>query len=124
MSRSDLSDYRLLSGQPFGDYSPEGFRDYVKSLKENYIQRQAESKAAKAPASKSPVPGVNFRYNKKGTAIITMRRKPKWITPAEIAKLHEAHGVPSNVLWTLIRTKGIEVIKDSTVNKRITLEIK
>lgn len=82
------------------------------------MARQEKIKESKAKAPTGPVPGINFRYNAKGTPILTVRRKPKWITKDEIVKLHQHYDVPSNILWTLIRTKGIEL---STTKIQLTL---
>lgn len=83
----------LLSGQPFSSYSPEGFRTYIKSL---YFKR-----APKKSAKKKERPGFSVRLSKKGTLTVTTRRRPKYVTPAELVALEGKY--PANVVFLTLR---------------------
>lgn len=106
----------LVAHKHISGFSPDEYRDYVKSLRDIYkTEQEAKKEKRKLAVVKKPtgvVEGINFRFNKKGTGILTCRRKPKWITPEEIETLARHHGTKLNFMWMLIRDKAITILKD------------
>lgn len=104
----------LISPQSIWSYTPDDYRAYVRGLRDTYQGEQEAKKQARAAKAKkaptSPIPGITFRYNNKGTPIITIRgRKPKFIAPREIDSLAKFHGVRQNTMWQIVRSKAIPV---------------
>lgn len=109
----------LISARSIYEMLPHEFRASIKLIRTKYRTDQETRKLAKAPAPKSPIKDINYRINKHGNPIITIRnRKPKWITPDEINILASFHGVAQNEMWTIIRSKNIPVSK-STIQASI-----
>lgn len=109
MSNKSLSEYATLASKSMLDIEPADFKALVIKMREDYLKAEAERKAAKATKSASPVEGISFRWTKTGKPSLIVRRKPAWISTSEIEKLHAHYGVPSNVLWKLVREREIEV---------------
>lgn len=94
--------YPLLSPQPFLSYTPEAFREYVKSL---YLKRVPKAKRGAAPKK-----GYSARLNAKGTLIITTKRKPKWLTQAEITEISMKLTRPENEVFLKAKEKEFEIL--------------
>lgn len=91
---SKIEAYPLV-GKPFESYSPEAFRDYIKSLK---VDKNQEKKAELM--AKGCLPGITARITKTGKFSIINRRKPmKYITEAEIAFLSKHWKQPYREVW-------------------------
>lgn len=97
----------LLSPLPFAEYSPESFRDYVKSL---YFKRPPRKTAKK----KKGHPGVSSRLSKKGTLTLTTRRKPKYVTPEERIALEGKY--PANVVFLTLRRLEFQIMEHATAD--------
>lgn len=111
-----MGELLLVAHKHISQFTPDEYRDYVKSLRDVYKTEQETKKEKRKLAlvkkSTSVIEGINYRVNAKGTAIITCRRKPKWISPQEIEVLARHHGTKLNFMWMLIRDKDITIIKD------------
>lgn len=104
----------LLSKKPIHEMLAGEFRQKIRKQKLNYLASQEIKKKKRAVAQKkstSPIEGVHFRFNKKGTPIFTfrVRKEPKWLSPNEIDILAVHHGVPKSQMWVMVRQKGIKV---------------
>ncbi len=86
----------LLSPKPFSEFSPEEFQEYVRSL---YVE----------PERPPPPADFSVRLNQKGTPVITVRRKPKWLTASEVQGIALDLGLPLQTLWILILRRKIEI---------------
>lgn len=111
-----MSHIPLLAPKHFTGFSPLEYREYIRTLRTDYLAEQAikaETRKLKQASRKSPalIEGVSFRINAKGTRVLTIRRKPKQLTKAEINLLAKQHGIPQNEMWVLVRSKSIEVVK-------------
>lgn len=108
-----LGDRPLIAPISIWAHSPDSFKQYVESLRTMFVDHKEAKKERKAKNSTQKVSqfpeGLNLRSNKKGTLILTIRRKPKYITKSEIETLAKLTKTPQNILWQLIRTKSIEV---------------
>ena len=86
----------LLSPKAFRDFAPAEFQDYVRSL---YV----------APPVPEPLPEFAVRLNKKGNAVITVRREPKFLTSDEIGLLAAEAGMNLQSMWAEVRKRKIEI---------------
>jgi len=86
--------------RPFQEHSPESFREHILGLYEEV--RKKDLKKQKPP--------YNLRFNAKGTMIITVRRKPKSLTLAELEILSSEKDVPINRIWNYCKKKGIQIL--------------
>ena len=99
----------LLSPKPFGEYSPEEFRQHVKGL--NYVKPKRVS-----TSKRKVVPEVSWKRNLKGTLVIRVKRKPQVITQSEFDSLAKESGEPMNELWLRLAKRKIKV--DKTTGER------
>lgn len=86
----------LRSPKPFAQYSPEEYKQYIESL---HIK----------PVEKLPPAEWAVRLNAKGTPVITVRRKPKWITFTEARLMSKEVKFTYQEILTQLRKKKIEV---------------
>lgn len=93
----------LLSPMPFGQFSPESFREYVRSLKQ---ERKVKAKGKKKPKR----PSYSARVNLKGTLIITTKRKPKYLTNEELTEIGVKTGRPANEIFLYIKAKEYQIM--------------
>lgn len=100
---SHLRSTLLLSPKSLEEYSPDEFREYVRSL---YAERKKKVAAGKAP---SKTPGLTLRQSKTGTWILTSRRPEKYVLRSEIDYLSAEKKIPLNELWLLFREKGYAI---------------
>lgn len=105
----------LVAPKHISSFTPEEYRDYVKGQRTLYLAEQEAKKERRRLATvKKPtalIEGINFRVNAKGTPILTVRRKPKWISPGEIELLAQANGTKLNWMWLFCRAKGLHIGK-------------
>lgn len=95
----------LLSPKPFADYTPEEYQAYVTSLHKLPVPKKS--------AKKKAVPkDVTVRLNAKGTPVITIKRKPKYVTHAEADALAAELKWTRQALWAHLRKKKIPVNKN------------
>lgn len=89
--------YPLLSGKPFSEYSPEAFRDYVRSL---YV----------APPVPAPKAEYSASVTKKGSVTFRINREPKFLLASEIRVIAEDIGKSLQETWMLVlKRKTIEI---------------
>ncbi len=86
----------LLSPKAFAEYSAEEYQAYVRSL---YVE----------PERPAPLAEYAVRLNAKGNPVLTVRRKPKWLTSAEVASAATDINWPLQKLWLHIRRKKIDI---------------
>jgi len=116
---SSLAWIPLLSPQPLESYSPENFREYVRSLyhkKTARVKRGASAKVKKRP-------GVTARLNKKGTLVISTKRKdPKYLTQEELLEIETKTGRPANEVFLKTKQKGFTVMTHAEADEiRVSL---
>lgn len=99
----------LLSPKALKDFSPQAFMSYIRSLEI-------------IPPKKEPK-WLSFTRNKKGTPIITCRRKPKWVLKSEIEALAKEHGIPQNEMWEMFRKRKIDIRSTEQSDKMIEGEL-
>ncbi len=95
----------LLSPKAFADYSPEEYLTYVRSL---YVE----------PPKPAPLAEYAVRLNAKGTPVITVRRKPKHLTSAEVQSIAEELGLSLQFCWLMILKKKISIKVPDCRSKR------
>lgn len=100
-----MSHIPLLSSRKFSEFSPAEFKSHVHGLFYKPVPRKAP------PKKKKPLEPIVWRLNKKGTLVLKINRKPKWISPEEIKKLSVDSGIEESLIWTKVGAKksGIEV---------------
>jgi len=86
----------LLSPKPFAEFTPEEYQAYIRSL---YIE----------PPKPPPPADFSARLNAKGNPVITVRRKPKWLTSAEVDVIACELGLPLQQVWVLLLKRKIEL---------------
>lgn len=86
----------LLSQRILKDFSPPEFKAWVKSLFYVKVKKASVRKAA-APFS--------WSLTKKGNLSIRMRRKPKWISRAEIEAVAKESGKSQAEVWNYCTSK-------------------
>lgn len=115
----------LLSGKPLCDYTPEDFRTYVRSL---YAKRVARTRAGGKPKA----PTIALSLTKKGTVSVKVRRRPKWISRAEVTAL-ETEGyanterrIYANEIFLALKRLKVAVVTDAEANTIIarTVEVR
>jgi len=109
-----MEDFPLIA-KSIWDYSPESFRTYVKSIRESYRALEEKRKARKlATAGKKPnlaqFTGLNLRINAKGTPVITIKRKPKYILKYEIEQIAKNAAIKQNIIWRILRKRKIDIL--------------
>ncbi len=86
----------LLSPQPFGAYSPLTYHSYVRSL-------------YREPPKAVPPADYTVTVNKKGTPVIRINRKPKFLWAEEVRVIAQALGWTEQRTWTHCLKKKIEL---------------
>lgn len=81
----------MLAPKPLNEFTPTEFQEFVRSMK--IVKVKAEPVA------------VTFRLNKKGTPILTIRRKPRYILRNEIDALAAKHKFDVAALFILAKSK-------------------
>lgn len=104
---SDRSWITLLSPLPFLSYTPESFKEYIKSL---YLKRVPKVRRG-TPKKK----GYSARLNAKGTVIITTKRKPKWVTQSELSEISVKLERPENEIFLKLKEKEFAVYAKAPV---------
>lgn len=90
----------LLSGKPLGEFTPEEFRSYVKSLK-------LEPKKPRVKKKRLRDLKVSVRSFKRKGLVATTKRDPKYLTKEEFALLAERYR--ENELFLAIRSAEIHI---------------
>jgi len=93
----------LLSPCAFELFTAEAFKVYVRGL--NTPRRVKRTAAVK----KTPPPFA-WRVNAKGTLVITIRRKPKWLTRAEVDGIAAAAKIDSRLVWLKVMAKKSAIL--------------
>ena len=97
----------LLSPKPFAEFTPADFKQYVVSL---YV----------APPVPTPPAEYSIRLNKKGNAVITVRRTPKFLTNTEIEAMAAECGFSIQRMWQEVRERDIEIrVPDYRARKKL-----
>jgi hypothetical protein len=101
-----MSRIPLLSPRAFVDYTAETFHHYVKSL---YVE----------PPKPAPLAEYAVRLNAKGNPVLTVRRKPKYLTSDEVQSIATELGFTLQKLWIHItKAKKIEIRVPDCRSKR------
>lgn len=87
---------KLLAPKHFTQFAATEYHEYVRSL---YVE----------PERPTPPAECAIRLNAKGNPVITVRRKPKYLTSQEVDALASEIGWSKQDFWVHIRKKGIEV---------------
>lgn len=102
MSEKETQFIPLLSPKPFGDYSPNEFREYVRSL---YRVKEKAAPKKKTNAEKT----VRAKRKKKGGLSLVTLRKPKYITDAEFRIIAEELKTPLNLLFIELKELSVRI---------------
>jgi hypothetical protein len=92
----------LLSGKPLSAFTPEEFRQYVRSLNKPRVKKVSRTK-------KKPLK-VRLTRLKKGALSFTTRRKPAYITRAEYEEF--CQNFPANEVFVELKSKGVLIYLD------------
>lgn len=95
----------LLAPKAFAQFTSDEFKRYVESL---YCE----------PVRVAPPADFTVRLNKKGTPVIRINRKPKFLTPAEIKVIADEISWSYQTLWLAVAKKKIEIRVPSAKPKR------
>lgn len=106
--------FSLIAPQPIWSYDPDSFRDYIRSLRDSYLEHEAKKRlkrAAKKPTalSLSPITGVTFSLNTKGNPVIRISRKPQYLIKSEIITIAKSLGLPQNTLWVKLSKRKVPI---------------
>ena len=91
-----------LIGKPFADHDPHSFREYIRSL---FL----------APAEKKKAKDFAIRFNDQGNPVITVRRKPKWVSRVEIEELSKDLKIDERLVWIWLAQRNIQVRDSETI---------
>ena len=105
-------DAPLLSGRRLSAFTPESFKEYVKSL---YLKRIPKKSTAKKKKLKDYK--VSMKVLKGGRLSVTTTRKPKYVTAEEYDKLALLYR--ENELFIALRHSGIHIYEDHAEAERI-----
>lgn len=86
----------LLSPKTFVLYSPQEYHTYIKSL-------------YREPPKPPPPADYTVWTNAKGTPVIRINRKPKFLTSAEVTAIAADLGRTLQDTWLLVLKKKIEI---------------
>lgn len=86
----------LIAPKPFADFTPAEFHAYVRSL-------------YREPEKAAPPAEFSARLNAKGNPVITVRRKPKWLSAQEVSTIATDLGLPLQACWLMIVKRKIEI---------------
>ncbi len=87
---------KLLAPQGFADYTAESYVAYVRTL---YVE----------PPKPAPLADFAVRINAKGNPVITVRRKPKYLTSAEVQELATEVGYTLQDMWMCLNKRKVEI---------------
>lgn len=105
----------LLSPQSIDDFTPDSFDSWVRGM------RQESHLKAKQP--KGP-PRVSFRRNKRGTLIMTNRRRPlKYVTESEFVSACCEWGLSQQELWVYLVKHSTKVLKSHEDATEINIKL-
>lgn len=92
----------LLSVKPMKDFTPEDYKAYVRGLLNRPVKK------IKAIKLKKP---FKWSLTKKGNLSVSVTRKPKWLTRAEVDQISAESGFPENEVWLKVTSKrgGVSV---------------
>jgi hypothetical protein len=94
----------LLSPRAFSEYSAAEFLTHVRTL---YVE----------PVRAAPPAEYSVRLNAKLNPVITIRRKPKWLTSAEVGAIAEELSWSLQKLWLHLLKKKVELRVPKKVRK-------
>lgn len=103
-----MNPIKLLSGKALELFTPQEFKEHVKGL--FWKPTKGKGKAKKAPPKE-----VSWRLNAKGNLVLTIRRKPKWISPREIDQIAEESKLPQNEVWLKVKAKKSGILIQDTI---------
>lgn len=108
--------FPLIAPKSIWQYSELEYRNYIKDLRSIYKDLEEKRKLKRTP-SKAPqlVSGISLRFNAKGTPVLTIRRKPQYITKQEIIVLAKDIGLAQNILWQIVRKRKIIVTDNPNI---------
>lgn len=116
----------LIAPKHISEYSAGEFRDYVRSLQEEYYEDKAR-RAAERPSTKKTGPLKDFTLKKtpKGAwSLIIRNRKPQpWITLEEVRLLVESTEVTERELWIVLGKKKNLTIHRDPANYPVQVEV-
>lgn len=92
----------LLSGKPLVEFTAAAFKEYVKGLYFKRVPRKA------APKIKILVP-YKATLTKKSNLSVSVRRKPKWLSEAELSEISVSTGKPLNEVFLHCKKKEIKI---------------
>lgn len=96
----------LLSPRPFSDMTPEEYKKYIESL---YIE----------PVRAAPPADWTVTVNKKGTPVIRINRKPRYLLPSEVKVIADEIGWTFQALWLRLKKNKTEIrIKNVIAEKK------
>lgn len=95
----------LIAPKGFAEFTSEEFKRYVESL-------------YREPERAAPPADFTVRLNKKGTPVIRINRKPKFLTPAEVELIAKEIGWRFQTLWLAVAKKKIEIRVPNAKPKR------
>lgn len=88
---SDITKDAMIAPKKLADFLPAEYHQFVKDMK--LVKEKSE-----------PV-WCSFRVSDRGTPILTIRRKPKWILRSEIETLAKEHKFDVAALYLLAKSK-------------------
>jgi hypothetical protein len=105
-----------INAQSIHTYDSTSYAEHLKSIKAHWSRLKAKRKAAKLSReaeSKPPVKAYSFRFNKKGTPVLTIRkRKPAYLYRCEWLELETAYPEHREVLQTVLAKRSITIKPD------------
>lgn len=87
----------LLAPKHISQFNEQEYKDYIISL---YIDPKADKPKPKE---------YSASRTKKGSIVIRINRKPKWITRPEIVELAKSLEIPQSEMFLLVLKRKIEV---------------
>lgn len=91
----------LLSSRSLEEMTPEEFKRHVHGLYVKRVKKKTTPKKKKLKDYK-----VTARILKNGKISIKTKRKPKYVTEEECAKISEIIFRPANEVWIVLRSSG------------------
>lgn len=103
---SSIKDYRkmnqwikLLSPRSFSEYTPEEYKEYIRSL---YFKKTKKTPTIRLKKKK---PTFVLKLTKTGKVSLKVNRDPVFITRAEIAQLAQEHKIEERLIWLKVTDK-------------------
>lgn len=94
---------KLLSPKTLADFSPEEYKNYVKSL---YFKKQKKEPLFRVKVKKKE---LEWKKTEKGNLSIVVRRDPKFITRAELTMMIEALAFDFTEEQVMKKLKKVEI---------------